>query len=192
MVKLLAPMEGKWKVKVNGTDGVKLTMMTVPIRELGLSLSTSTDTSKELGKGTEVTLSARFSYNKGQKSYFSKEFYGKNPAKLYVVKGDEESAQTFDMTVDEENQCYTGKVILNQTGMVKVKAVVESGHFRNDRKETGYITFNVKNRPVTKVKDLEDLNMGFGEEQTIDLNTYFNDPDQDKFICNFEVDWWRR
>ena len=188
MVKLLAPMEGKWKVKVNGTDGVKLTMMTVPIRELGLSLSTSTDTSKELGKGTEVTLSARFSYNKGQKSYFSKEFYGKNPAKLYVVKGDEESAQTFDMTVDEENQCYTGKVILNQTGMVKVKAVVESGHFRNDRKETGYITFNVKNRPVTKVKDLEDLNMGFGEEQTIDLNTYFNDPDQDKFICNFEVD----
>lgn len=50
MVKLLAPMEGKWKVKVNGTDGVKLTMMTVPIRELGLSLSTSTDTSKELGK----------------------------------------------------------------------------------------------------------------------------------------------
>lgn len=30
--------------------------------------------------------------------------------------------------------------------------------------------------------------MGFGEEQTIDLNTYFNDPDQDKFICNFEVD----
>lgn len=60
--------------------------------------------------------------------------------------------------------------------MVKVKAVVESGHFRNDRKETGYITFNVKNRPVTKVKDLEDLNMGFGEEQTIDLNTYFNDP----------------
>lgn len=114
--------------------------------------------------------------------------YGKNPAKLYVVKGDEESAQTFDMTVDEENQCYTGKVILNQTGMVKVKAVVESGHFRNDRKETGYITFNVKNRPVTKVKDLEDLNMGFGEEQTIDLNTYFNDPDQDKFICNFEVD----
>ena len=64
MVKLLAPMEGKWKVKVNGTDGVKLTMMTVPIRELGLSLSTSTDTSKELGKGTEVTLSARFSYNK--------------------------------------------------------------------------------------------------------------------------------
>ena len=188
MVKLLAPMEGKWKVKVNGTDGVKLTMMTVPIRELGLSLSTSTDTSKELEKGTEVTLSARFSYNKGQKSYFSKEFYGKNPAKLYVVKGDEESAQTFDMTVDEENQCYTGKVILNQTGMVKVKAVVESGHFRNDRKETGYITFNVKNRPVTKVKDLEDLNMGFGEEQTIDLNTYFNDPDQDKFICNFEVD----
>lgn len=79
------------------------------------------------------------------------------------------------MTVDEENQCYTGKVILNQTGMVKVKAVVESGHFRNDRKETGYITFNVKNRPVTKVKDLEDLNMGFGEEQTIDLNTYFTE-----------------
>lgn len=143
MVKLLAPMEGKWKVKVNGTDGVKLTMMTVPIRELTFS-STSTDTSKELGKGTEVTLSARFSYNKGQKSYFSKEFYGKNQAKLYVVKGDEESAQTFDMTVDEENQCYTGKVVLNQTGMVKVKAVVESGHFRNDRKETGYITFNVK------------------------------------------------
>ncbi|MCI5900327.1 MAG: VWA domain-containing protein [Lachnospiraceae bacterium] len=188
MIKLLAPTEGKWTARVKGVDGAKLTMMTVPIRELGLLLSTGTDNSKELGKGTEVTLSAKFIYNGGSKSYFSKSFYEKNPAKLIVSKGEDLSGQTFEMEVDEKNQCYTGKINLNQTGMVRVKAVVESGHFRNDKKETGYITFSVKNRPVTKIKDMDDIDMKFNAEAEIDMNSYFEDPDQDTFMCSFDVD----
>lgn len=181
MVKLLQPREGDWKIKVYGDDGVAITLMVIPIRELGFQLYTAQDTEEVIAKGTEVEFAASFIYN--QIPYDSESFYEKNPAFL-VVEGTNEQ---FPMESSHSN--YTATVPMNKSGACTVYAYVESDHFRSGRKETGRFTFQVENIP-SELTDtpMEDVSMKFQDKKEIDCTKYFTKPDTDELKYRVEVD----
>ena len=180
MIKLLQPMAGTWSITVYGTDGVKINLMAIPMLEVNFSLNTSADLSKVIPKGGNIDFTATFVYN-GQ-SLSSEKFYQDNPAHLEIA----ETGEKFDMTGSKDN--YSGTVTFGRSGTYTIKAVVESGRFRNDRKESGEFTVTVENLPSEITGEMEDLDMGFEKKQEIDCTKYFSNPDKDELNYKIEVD----
>lgn len=180
MIKLLQPMAGNWSITAYGSDGIKIDFMAIPMLEVNFSLNTSADTSQVIPKGGSVDFTASFVYN--EQSVSSEKFYRENPAYLEVI----ETGEKFDMEGSNDN--YAGAVSFNHSGTYTVRAVVESGQFRNDRKVSGEFAFTVENLPSEIKGQMEDLNLGFNAKQEIDCTKYFSNPDNDELTYKVEVD----
>lgn len=172
LIKLLQPKAGKWRLTAYGSDGIEISMMTIPMMELNFNLTTSADLTQVIPKGGSVDFSASFVYNGNSLS--SEKFYLENPAYLEVV----ETGDKFDMTGGSDN--YTGQVKFDKSGDYTVRAVVESGRFRNGRKESGEFVVKVENLPSEIIATMEDLNLSFNEKKEIDCTKYFSNPDDDE------------
>lgn len=180
MIKLLQPTAGTWSVTAYGTDGIEIELMAIPMLEVNFSLNTSADLSQVFPKGASIDFTAYFMYN--DQSVSSETFYRENTAYLEIVEtGDKDK-----MVGGDDN--YTGKITLNNSGTYTVRAFVESGRFRNGRKETGEFTVTVKNLPSEVAEKMEDLTLGFNTDQTINCATYFTNPDNDQLKYKVEVD----
>lgn len=180
MIKLMQPMAGNWEVTAYGSDGIKINLMAIPMLEVNFSLNTSADLSQVIPKGGSVDFTACFVYN--DKSLSSERFYHDNPAYLEII----ETGEKADMTGSSDN--YSGSITFKQSGTYTVRAVVESGRFRNDRKESGEFTVTVENLPSEVTGTMEDLDMGFNAQQDIDCTKYFSNPDNDPMNYKVEVD----
>ena len=180
MIKLIQPQAGNWQVTAYGSDGIKINLMAIPMLEVNFRLNTFADPAQMIDKGSSVEFGACFVYH-GQ-SISSEKFYRENGAKLEVL----ETGEKFDMTGSDDN--YTGKVTFHQSGTYTVRATVESGRFRNGRKESGEITFEVKNKPSEILSTIDDADMGFQEKKEIDCTKYFSNPDKDEMIYKVEKD----
>lgn len=180
MIKLLQPTVGKWKVAAYGKDGITIKVMSTSIQEMNLHLTTQQDTSATLQKGKTVDFSASFVYN--GISYSSEEFYQANPAFLEIV----ETGDKFEMTSGTDN--YKGTVTFNDSGVYTVRAVVESGYFRNDRKESETFTFSVDNLPTEVTGSMDELEMGLNGSVEIDCTQYFTNPDNDTLYYSLNAD----
>lgn len=180
MIKLMQPMAGNWAITAYGSDGIKINLMAIPMLEVNFSLNTSADLSQVIPKGGSVDFTACFVYN--DKSLSSERFYHDNPAYLEII----ETGEKTDMTGSSDN--YSGSITFKQSGTYTVRAVVESGRFRNDRKESGEFTVTVENLPSEVTGTMEDLDMGFNAQQDIDCTKYFSNPDNDPLKYKIEVD----
>lgn len=180
MIKLLQPAAGTWSVTAYGTDGIEIELMAIPMLEVNFCLNTSADLSQVFQKGSKIDFTAYFMYN--DQSVSSETFYKENTACLEII----ETGDKFDMVGGNDN--YTGSITLNNSGTYTVHAYVESGRFRNGRKETGEFTVTVENLPCEATGTMEDLTMGFGAKQEIDCTQYFTNPDDDELQYKVEVD----
>ena len=180
MIKLLQPQEGDWIVTVYGTGGVELEVDAIPMREVMLQLTTNWDTNEMALKGSQVECTAKFAYN--NQSISSEFFYKEYPAVLEI----ENTGEKIEMTPSNDN--YVATLPLNQTGSYTVRAYVESSHFRNERKISNTLTFNVENSEPVQSSDMEDISLKFNESMEFDCNQYFRDPDGDVLIYDASVD----
>lgn len=150
MAKLVQPKEGTWKVVVHGTNGVSIQFTKIAMHELNLMLRTQ-ENKTSVGKGDEIEFLANFYYNDNAMS--SGTFYTDYAAYLENVDTHE---KLIDMT-GEENR-YVANYSFDEVGTFQVRAVVESGVFRNDR-----IVSDVINIEVT-----EQVSETTQEEETAD------------------------
>lgn len=180
MIKLLQPVVGKWSVTAYGKDGVTIKVMSTSIHEMNLHLTTQQNTEETLQKGKVVEFTASFIYN--GISYSSENFYQENPAFLEIV----ETGDRFEMTSGTDN--YKGSVTFNDSGVYTVRAVVESGYFRNDRKESETYTFSVDNLPTEVSGTMENQEMGLNDTKEIDCTKYFTNPDNDTLYYDLQKD----
>lgn len=180
MIKLLQPTVGQWSVAAYGKDGITIKVMSTSIQEMNLHLTTQQDTEGTLQKGKPVEFTASFVYN--GISYSSEKFYQENPAFLEIV----ETGDRFEMTSGADN--YKGTVTFNDSGVYTVRAVVESGYFRNDRKESETFTFSVDNLPTEASGTMENQEMGLNDKKEIDCTKYFSNPDNDTLYYDLQKD----
>lgn len=180
MIKLLQPTVGQWSVAAYGKDGITIKVMSTSIQEMNLHLTTQQDTEGTLQKGKPVEFTASFVYN--GISYSSEKFYQDNPAFLEIV----ETGDRFEMTSGADN--YKGTVTFNDSGVYTVRAVVESGYFRNDRKESETFTFSVDNLPTEASGTMENQEMGLNDKKEIDCTKYFSNPDNDTLYYDLQKD----
>lgn len=171
MIKLLQPTPGNWAVTAYGKDGVTIKVMSTSVQEMNLHLTTQQSTEGTLKKGTTVEFNASFVYN--GISYSSDKFYQENPAYLEIV----ETGDKFEMTSGTDN--YKGSVTFSDSGVYTVRAVVESGYFRSDRKESQTYTFSVDNLPTETTGTMENQELGLNDQVEIDCTKYFTNPDGD-------------
>lgn len=171
MIKLLQPAPGNWSVTAYGKDGVSIKVMSTSVQEMNLHLTTQQSTEGTLKKGTTVEFNAAFVYN--GISYSSEKFYQENPAYLEIV----ETGDKFEMTSGTDN--YKGSVTFSDSGVYTVRAVVESGYFRNDRKESQSYTFSVDNLPTETTGTMENQELGLNDQVEVDCTKYFTNPDND-------------
>lgn len=180
MVKLLQPAVGNWSVTAYGKDGITIKVMSTSIQEMNLHLVTQQDTEGTLQKGKPVEFTASFVYN--GISYSSEKFYQDNPAFLEIV----ETGDKFEMTSGTDN--YKGTVTFNESGVYTVRAVVESGYFRSDRKESQTYTFSVDNLPTEATGTMDDQELGLNATAEIDCTKYFTNPDNDTLYYDLQKD----
>lgn len=180
MIKLLQPAVGNWSVTAYGKDGISIKVMSTSIQEMNLHLTTQQDTEETLPKGKSVEFAASFVYN--GISYSSEKFYQENPAFLEIV----ETGDRFEMTSGTDN--YKGTVTFTESGVYTVRAVVESGYFRSDRKESQTYTFSVDNLPTEATGTIDDQNMRLNDTVEIDCTKYFTNPDNDTLYYELKAD----
>lgn len=135
LAKLVQPQMGEWKVTVYGTEGVSIQFTKIAMHELNLVLRT--EQKDTIAQGDAVQFSANFYYNDNAMSVGT--FYTDYSAYLENVETHE---KLVEMT-GEENR-YSVKYAFKEVGVFQVRAVVESGVFRNDRKVSDTITVVVE------------------------------------------------
>lgn len=180
MIKLLQPAVGTWSVTAYGKDGITIKVMSTSIQEMNLHLTTQQNTEETLQKGKVVEFSASFVYN--GISYSSDKFYKENPAFLEIV----ETGEKFEMTSGTDN--YKGSVTFKESGVYTVRAVVESGYFRSDRKESQTYTFSVDNLPTEVSDPMDDQELGLNDAVEIDCTKHFTNPDHDTLYYDLQKD----
>lgn len=179
MAKLIRPMAGEWSVTARGTNGISIKIMVIPVRELNLRLSTQQALEEILPKGKSVDFTASFIYNGG--AYSSDRFYVDNPAYLEIV----ETNEKFPMESGTDN--YKGTVVFHDAGQYTVRACVESGYFRNDRKESQEFRFEIENLGIENIGEIPDISMGINDTKDIDCKQYFSSLDDDEMYYQLKV-----
>lgn len=180
MGKLIQPKAGSWSVTAYGDDGVEIDIQIIPLQEIDLRLNAVKDLSAGVLKNSPVEFTANFTYN--GHSYSSDTFYRDSVAYLEIV----ETGEKFAMNGETDN--YRGTVTFDRSGTFSVKAVVESGIFRNDRKESGIYTVTVENVDVTAGEGIPDQQMAVGSALSLDCSQYFTIQDGDEVTYSFDYD----
>lgn len=193
LIKLLMPKAGEWNVTVYGQDGISISVMLVPMRQVNLALSTTTNIEEEVSKGTNIDFYASFMYNDSKIS--SDNFYKNNPCTLVIA----ETGERIQMN-GESTDNYSLSYKANKTGDYTVYAEVESDRFLSGKQCSGEIIIHVDNSPVT-VKEgaplVFEMNLN-DEHDPLNCTDYFEDKNGDDEIkCeikaadpNSEIDAW--
>lgn len=135
MAKLVQPKEGTWKVVVHGTNGVDIQFTKIAMYELNLALRTE-ENKTSISKGDTIEFFSNFYYN--DNAMTGGTFYTDYAAYLENVDTHE---KLMDMTGEENH--WTATYSFDEVGTFHVRAVVESGVFRNDRLISETITIEV-------------------------------------------------
>lgn len=163
--KLLNPKPGWWEVIVYGDDGAIIEVEIIPLREVKLELNSPNNLSREVSRNEEIEFTAYYIYN--DQPYSSDTFYRDSKAYLEIL----ETGEKFPMQGGTDN--YKGTVSFKQAGNYTVRAAVEDGIFRNDRKVSTSYNIVVKAKPILS-SAIPDQSMAVGSDLTLDCSDYFS------------------
>lgn len=168
--KLISPKAGWWEVTAYGDDGVEIEVQIIPLQEVELVLNAQNNLSEGIRRGQTIDFTAHFVYN--DQSYSSDAFYRESRAYLEVM----ETGEKFPMEGGTDN--YKGTVSFERAGNYTVRAVVEDGIFRNDRKISGKCNIEVKVESApSELKSIPEQTMPVGSILTLDCSRYFGGGD---------------
>lgn len=184
-MKLLTPTNGRWTLNVYGTDGVKIGLYAVSIREMNLRLKDNEPYAEGgiLPRGTDVEFSAFYLYH-SEEPYTSPTVYREIPALLTIEK----DGQTETLEMSGEDSRYAGTYHFADSGVYTVKVGVQSDLFRTGDKESEVLTYTVGNLPVVAEGTIPAQETGVRSSLTLDCTPYFRNPDNDPLTYGVAVD----
>lgn len=183
VLKIKRPTLGEWSVKINGESGSDVYIHAVSAKELGLMLRASgyePESRDTWLKNDVIPFTAAFEYEGDIVT--SESFYIDHPAELYL-KNSGTNQQIGPILSTGSQNGYSWSVPLQEAGEMDAYAVLNCDVFRDGKKVSNDLVYDVQNLAVTfgggglTLPDTQYVNQ---TSDPIDVSGVFLNPDEDE------------